>query len=179
MGRQLHQRLSALDVTAESGRAVSDEERLSAIWKRYQSVNELEIEKQELREDHPYRRVLTSFQHSLVTSRIVIYDRSGRVAGVYAFSFPDHATQPDGRRKTKVGSSQDCYGRMRGQTAFADAPELLRVWPCDDPKALERVMHTVLTERGRLYYGGAGREWFFVSLGELDEVHGLCRAVIQ
>lgn len=75
----------------------------------------------------------------------------------------------------KVGMSKcmDVYERIAGQstTAFPESPHLSLVIKCDDSRAAERMLHSVLKFRKRQILDSPGMEWFMTSPKEIEEIY--------
>lgn len=111
---------------------------------------------------------------------------SSGTPGVYVYTLPHylkHRYDPDtGRTLLKVGhSSVDVYYRTGSQgrlTALPEDPILLRIYPCEDSRAMEQKFYAWLRDAdhpgSRAKRGGA--EWYVTSTKFLDRVaraHGL------
>ncbi len=109
--------------------------------------------------------------------------------GVYVYALPHYLRYPydpqSGRSLLKVGSSENStIQRFLDQTrttALPEEPVLLRIYPCDDPRDVEKRFHSLLTafDHSKAIERTAGKEWFLTTLGHLDAVASLLQLPIN
>lgn len=102
-----------------------------------------------------------------------VHHESGEGSGaVYFYYFPAYVTQ-DGPFPIKVGMSErDPRVRICQQigTGHPERPVVHRIHYTDDPRAMERLLHSALRLGGKTHEESVGVEWFLTRPEEIDDV---------
>ena len=96
---------------------------------------------------------------------------------VYAYYFPAYRDQAAylGREEwpMKIGMTKsDASIRLRDQcgTAMPEEPVVGLLYKTDDARSAEKMLHSMLSQRGKHLKGAPGKEWFVVSLREIKDI---------
>lgn len=73
----------------------------------------------------------------------------------------------------KIGRTAGEVGyriKDQGTTAMPEDPIIGMIYRTDDATSAERLLHAMLTQRGKHVSGAPGKEWFMTSVREVREI---------
>ncbi len=99
------------------------------------------------------------------------YDIGNGSKYVYAYYYPRYREKGEADFLIKIGRANDYPERIKAQTTeIPEEAEVSVVWRTDQPEAAEKLLHGLLTFRGKHVLDAPGREWFRTSPHEIRQI---------